>query len=262
MGKSEIIVFIVLVNIILLILISGIVVFIMQYRKRKLQFEKEKAAIEEQHQLDLLQNKVQTQQQTMQFIGSEIHDSVAQKLTLASIYSQQLEYENRHPELLDKLGSISNIINDSLNELRDLAKTLASSDIQEEDLVQLLQKECVRVNDTGVCKMELNAAVNLPMSISVKRILLRVLQEFVQNSIKHSSCSIISIQIINEENGIRIAAADNGRGFNESVLKMQGMGLNNMKRRIQLIGGTFNLESSEGNGTSINIFIDNKKLMA
>lgn len=261
MGKTEIIVFIVSVNIILLILISGILVFIVQYRKRKLLFEKEKAAIEEQHQLDLLQNKVQTQQQTMQFIGSEIHDSVAQKLTLASIYSQQLEYENKHPELIDKLGSISNIINDSLNELRDLAKTLASSDIQDEDLVQLLQKECIRVNDTGVCKMELNAAVNLPMSISVKRILLRVLQEFIQNSIKHSSCSIINIHISTQIDGLTIMAKDNGRGFDETLLKMKGMGLNNMKRRIQLIGGTFNLESSDGNGTSINIFIDNKKLM-
>lgn len=262
MGKSEIIVFIVLVNIILLILISGIVVFIMQYRKRKLQYEKEKAAIEEQHQLDLLQNKVQTQQQTMQFIGSEIHDSVAQKLTLASIYSQQMEYENQHPEMLDKLKRITSIINDSLNELRDLAKTIASSELQEEDLVQLLQKEAVRINDTGICKVEINAADTAAMSITVKRFLLRVLQEFIQNSIKHSSCSIISIHLENAGNGLSILARDNGKGFDEANLSIKGMGLNNMKRRIQLIGGTFNLESRTGNGTSINIFIENKKLTA
>src|SRR6185295_2576706 len=138
------------------------------YRKRKLLHVREKAAIEKQHKLDLLNNQLQIQQQTMQFIGSEIHDSVAQKLTLASIYSQKLEYENKHPDILDKVGKISSIINDSLSELRDLAKTLSNANIQDEGLTELLLLEEERVNGAGICTMQVESDFNRAMSITVK----------------------------------------------------------------------------------------------
>src|SRR6185436_9531091 len=103
MGQTEIIIFIVLANIILLIFITGIIVFVFQYRKRKLLHEREKIFLEKQHKLDLLNSQLQVQSQTMQFIGQEIHDSVAQKLTLASIYTQQLEFENADTPLNEKI---------------------------------------------------------------------------------------------------------------------------------------------------------------
>ncbi|MFT3946100.1 MAG: ATP-binding protein [Agriterribacter sp.] len=226
-------------------------------------YQKEKAATEEQHKFDLLNNQVQTQQQTMQFIGSEIHDSVAQKLTLASIYSQQMEFENTHPELLGKISNISNIINDSLNELRDLAKTLSNTDIQEEGLINLLNKEAGRVNDTGICRMEVIADSdnNINMNKTAKSFLLRVLQEFIQNSLKHAGCSMIKIVVSKQEDGISIIASDNGKGFDDTKLEGRGMGLNNMKRRIQLIDGNFSLQSSPGNGTTLKLYIQDKKLI-
>src|SRR5436190_11329133 len=146
MGQTEIKIYVALIGAIVLVFIIGIILFIFQYRKRKLVYEKEKALIERQHKLELLNNQLLIQQQTMQFIGSEIHDSVTQKLTLASIYSQKLEYENKHPDLLEKLGRISSIINDSLSELRDLARTLNNTNIQEEGLAGLLQLEEEAVN--------------------------------------------------------------------------------------------------------------------
>lgn len=262
MGKSEVIIFIVLINIIILIFIAGIILFVMQYRKRKLQYEKEKSETERKHQLNLLHEKVQAQQQTMQVIGSELHDSVAQKLTLASIYTQQMEYENKYPEMLDKLSGISNIINDSLIEMRDLAKTLAGNDLQDEELISLLRKEAARVNGTGICQLHINDVATAPMGNTVKRFLLRVLQEFIQNSIKHSECSAININISSENDGLAIVASDNGKGFDEGALRAKGMGLSNMQRRVQLIGGIFNLESSPGHGAVLKIFIDGQKLMA
>ncbi len=261
MGKSEVTVFIILINLVILILIFGIVLFVMQYRKRKMFHEKEKASIEKQHKLDLLNNQLQIQQQTMQFIGSEIHDSVAQKLTLASIYSQQLEFQNKHPELLDKLGKISGIINDSLFELRDLAKTLANNGTNEESLQLLLQKEAGRVNDTGICKMQVSVQFSNEIKLTVKSFLFRVLQEFIQNSLKHSECTIISISITGTEDGLSITALDNGKGFENESHKPGGMGLNNMKRRMHLIGGKFTLDSQTGTGTTLSLFIDNKNLL-
>jgi signal transduction histidine kinase len=262
MGQAEVKIFVVLIAMIMLIFIIGIIMFIFQYRRRKLLHKKEKAAIEKQHKLDLLNNQLQIQQQTMQFIGSEIHDSVAQKLTLASIYTQKLAFENKHPEMLDKLGKVSSIINDSLAELRDLAKTLTNNNIRQAGLTELLQQECDSVNDAGICTMEVESDFNREISTTVKSFILRVIQEFIQNSLKHSGCSRIKIVVAVKAEGLFVNAADNGKGFDMFNRHSRGIGLDNMKRRVHLVGGTFNLRSEPGNGTSLQLFIDNKNLLA
>ncbi|MEO6455862.1 MAG: ATP-binding protein [Ginsengibacter sp.] len=225
-------------------------------------YQKEKANIEKQHKLDLLNNQLQIQQQTMQFIGSEIHDSVSQKLTLASIYSQKLEFENKHPDMLDNLSKISAIINDSLAELRDLAKTLNNPHIRNEGLAELIWHEQERVNGAGICKLEADSDFNRQISITVKSFVFRVLQEFIQNSLKHSGCSLIKIIMEDKLDGLSIEASDNGKGFDIDQVLSGGIGLTNMKRRIHQIGGTFNLLSEPGKGTSVQLFINNKNLLS
>lgn len=261
MGQTEITIFIFLTNLILLIFIIGIAIFILKYRKKKLQHEKEKIEIEKQHKLDLLHNQLHIQQQTMQFIGSEIHDSVTQKLTLASIYSQRLEFENQYPGIAEKLNRVSSIINDSLTELRDLSKTLTDNKIQYTSLAELLNIECERVNDTGICKAILEYDIDREISVTAKSFLLRVIQEFIQNSLKHSGCGMIKIRLTDAKEGLSIVASDDGKGFDLDHIQSSGIGLTNMKRRIALIGGTFDLQSRPEDGTTLRLFIVNKKLL-
>lgn len=262
MPQTEIIIFIILANIILLILIGGIIIFIFQYRKRKLLHEKEKQVIEEKHKLELLKTQVQAQEQTMQFIGREIHDSVAQKLTLATIYTQKLEYENKFPEISDKLQRISSVINDSLEELRDLSRTLADNKVHETTLKDLLYFECGRVNDTGVCRAVLESNFEKEISVTAKSFLLRIVQEFMQNSLKHSGGDCITIKLETTDDGLALIAADNGKGFDIKKIQSGGIGLSNMRRRVNLIGGLFNLHSEPGKGTQMQIIIPGKNLVA
>jgi signal transduction histidine kinase len=261
MRSAEITIFVILANVILLILIAGIIIFVFQYRKRKILHEKEKLLIEEKHKLDLLHTQVQAQEQTMQFIGREIHDSVAQKLTLATIYTQKLEYENKAPAINDNLKRISSVINDSLEELRDLSRTLADNKMHETKLTDLLFFECGRVNDTGICKAVLEADVKQEISVTVKSFLLRIVQEFMQNSLKHAEGDLITIKVEDTADGLRLFAADNGKGFNSSNMQSRGIGLGNMKRRVHLIGGIFNLQSEPGKGTRLEISIPQKSLV-
>ena len=99
------------------------------------------------------------------------------------------------------------------------------------------------------------------MSFIVKSALLRVIQEFIQNSLKHAGCSAINIKADDQPGGLAIILSDNGKGFDVNGPGSGGIGLNNMKRRIQLIGGTFNLQSKAGEGTTLLLFIDQKKLL-
>ncbi len=255
MGQGELTRFIILANVIILIFISGLVVFILQYRKRKMMHEKEKDDLAERHRVDMMQSRLDVQQQTMQFIGQEIHDSVTQKLTLASIYSQHLEFDPQDPGNDQRLAAVGRIINSSLLELRELSRNLTDPRMQEASLSELIRMESDQLKATGVCRIEVDLDESANPETPVKSNLIRVIQEFFQNSLKHAACGLIKVQLLTLNNGIQLILEDNGKGFDPAVRKAAGVGLENMKRRVQFAGGDFQLFSGAGNGTKVTIFI-------
>jgi signal transduction histidine kinase len=236
-----------------MIFIAGIVMVVLQYRKRRIRHEHEKITIEKQHKLDILHSQLQVQHQTMQHIGQEIHDSVAQKLTLASIYTQRMQFGNKLPDAKEALDGISKIINDSLVELKQLSKSLTDTKIQNAGLGELIRTECEQVNATGICTAAYNGDENPVMSIAVKSSLLRITQEFIQNSIKHASCRNIHVILQQLTDKLELQLTDDGKGFDMETVR-KGAGLDNIRRRIQSLGGTYSFDSSEI-GTKLNLVI-------
>jgi signal transduction histidine kinase len=260
MQQTETITFIIIANILLLGLIVGIILFIVQFRKRKVAHEKEKDMITEIHAKELLSTQLEMQTQTMQHIGREIHDNVGQKLTLASLYTQQLAYENKAPHINDKIENISSIINESLSELRQLSKSLTDDRINVHNIFQLLQQECIIINDLKNYKVILNCTEkNIEIPYQTKSILLRIVQEFIQNSIKHAKCENITVTLQKLSNTIILILQDDGKGFNKNTTSQKGIGLSNMKKRTEIIGGKFALESELDKGTKLTIEIPNNK---
>jgi len=261
MGKSEMIISLVTTSLVFLILITGIIHFILQFKKRKLAYEKDKIETTQKHLQDLLQTQLEIQAQTMQHIGREIHDSVGQKLTLASLYTQQLAYENKAPQINDKIENIGNIINTSLAELRQLSKSLTDDSISESGIAELVQQECTKVNDLKKCTVSFSSDQKIqPLPYQVKSILLRIVQEFLQNSIKHSDCKNIQVALRSNESALILNLKDDGKGFELKDTKGKGIGLSNMKKRTELIGGSCYIDSSAGKGTTLIITIPLQQL--
>ncbi len=261
MGKSEITIFIILISIILLILISGVFVFVYRYRKRKLIHESEKKQLDDQHKAELLSSQLEIQQQTMQHIGREIHDNVGQKLTLASLYALRLGHNNQDAAINEPLTSISNLINESLTELRKLSENLTDNDLLTAGIEGLIKKECDKINTLGSCRAAVTfTGLPVLVSLPVKTIVLRVLQEFMQNSLKHASCKEIIIEIENQQTGLKIFIADDGGGFDTAAPGGKGNGLKNMQKRAEMIGADFLLQSEKEKGTLLRIFIPIQQL--
>jgi signal transduction histidine kinase len=249
MQKISLILFIILSSFILMVFIGGIILFIIQYRKHKLEHEQEKTDLHEEHQLQIMQTQLTSQQQTMQHIGREIHDSVGQKLTLASIYSNQLH------EADVKKESIKKLIDESLQELRQLSKSLTDPSFTDLSIIDLLQKETERINASGACYVSLeHSGMEAGVQPGAKNIIFRLLQEFIQNSLKHAECRNITISLNKTANEFLIMAKDDGKGFNLNNVK-QGSGLYNMKRRADELNATFSIKSEPGKGTQLSITI-------
>lgn len=256
MGKGEIITTLIFFNIILITFIIGIVVFVRQYRLKKKQHLSEIENIDELHQQEILETQVEIQIQTMKHIGREIHDNIGQKLTLASLYAQQILLEQNGQQTNEKVSEIGNIIDNSLQELRQLSKSLTSDAIKQLSLVELIKAECEKLNKLKECKIHFkDNSKNKTLGYQTKSILFRIIQEFFQNSIKHAKCQNVWVTLSKNKEGIELVLEDDGKGFNTDILNKNGIGLKNMKKRTQLIGGDFNLISQRGKGTSLTIKI-------
>ncbi len=206
-----------------------------------------------EHQKELLSTQMEIQTQTMQHIGREIHDNIGQKLTLASLYIQQLLLQKTKSET-NAVENINEIINNSLVELRLLSKSLTDNKIESETLVLLLQSECEKTDKLQKCTFSYNPAANqIPILYQTKSIVLRITQEFIQNSIKHANCEKINVCLHITNTNLSLFLEDDGKGF---VYKNnnKGIGLINIKKRTEIIGGKFELISSD-KGTKITLEI-------
>ncbi|WP_162126133.1 sensor histidine kinase [Flavobacterium phycosphaerae] len=216
--------------------------------------DKEKREVEHQHKMQLFTTKFEIQQQTMEYIGKEIHDNIGQKLTLASLYTQQLEYKNTEPDSKESIDNVSLLINESLAEMRELTKSLIDNAIEKNSIYKLIKEECERVKKLKLFTVKLSCNIkDIDLDYQSKTILVRILQEFFQNSIKHSECKNLTLQLNVSDKNVVLMLVDDGKGFDISKTYTNGIGLNNMKKRTEMLEGQFTLESQLSIGTKVTV---------
>jgi len=257
MGKTELVITLILFNIFFVLFVIAVMIYIRKYKQRKREYMNEIEIKNEVHQRELLATQLEIQQATMQQIGRELHDNIGQKLTLVSLYTQQLLYENKVPEVSERIDQVSQIINQSLQDLRSLSKTLTDDNINQKEIVTLIQEEVDNTNAFKRCHVTFEHNFkHLDLGFVHKNVLLRITQEFIQNSIKHSGCKNIFIKLNTSEEILwELDLRDDGTGFDSNDIKSNGIGLTNMKNRAAIIGADFSFESRKYEGTTLNIIL-------
>jgi len=246
---------------IMLAFLVALLLIMIIYRRRKMEHIREVDSMKEKYQKEMLEAQVEIQQDIMQQIGQEIHDNVGQKLTLATLYTEHIKLGEKTGSAEEKIASISALINESLAELRNLSKNLTQPPDGQQGLDILLQKELNRVKLADACHVHFNVA-GKPHNLSMKvnNMIIRIVQEFLQNSIKHAGCGNIHICIFNDDTGFTMEMADDGKGFvTEQKMGGKGIGIANMKKRAVVIGADLQLDSIPGSGTSMRLFIPAEK---
>ena len=248
---TEFITIIVIFTLIVLAAITGVMIFLFQYRKRKIIHLAELELIENQHKIDLLNAQVQVQKDTMSEIGKELHDNLGQKVTLASIYLQQIPIKNDMETLKDDTLSVNTLLNEILQEMRRMSKALVTDLSENASLEGLITDEAKRIshyaNIDVTTDMKCDTTV---LPVHLKNGIFRIFQEFSQNSIKHSKCKRIHVLLKCIDNTVFLQCKDDGVGFDPGQ-QVKGIGLTNMNRRAIELGGTLEIISKPENGTQI-----------
>ncbi|WP_231462900.1 sensor histidine kinase [Pedobacter sp. Leaf132] len=259
MGKTELLITVILFNLFFVSFTVAIMVYIRKYKSRKKEYLNEIKINNEIHQKELLSTQLEIQQDTMQQIGRELHDNIGQKLTLVSLYAQQLVYEKKVPQASDKIEQIYQIVNSSLQDLRSLSKNLTNDNVSRNEIVTLIQDEVNHLNALKKCEVLFNYNCDyFDLDFVRKNVLLRITQEFLQNSLKHANCDEIKIDLQSDNEAfLRLKIQDNGVGFDYEKNYAEGIGLKNMKKRAEIIGGKFSFESKPNHGTALTVILNN-----
>jgi signal transduction histidine kinase len=158
---------------------------------------------------------------------------------------------------------ISTMSKELVDNMRDLIWVLNPENTTLDNLVSRLREYCGDYLDGMPIETDMNFPAAVPdmrISREAQRNIFLTVKESINNCIKHAKASKITIDVKLENNALDIQVIDNGKGFDMANLKRAGNGLRNMKQRIELVGGTYTLESIPGTRTAIHINIGYDKL--
>ena len=255
--KDQVVVTIVAVIGILLFLGVLLLVMLFYYNNKKGQMSKEQQLMRATFEKQLLESKLEMQEQTFSMISQEIHDNVGQILSLAKVQLGILE--EQHGIRNDLVTNAKESISLAMTELRDIAKSLSTQRLQQLSLKESVEQEIRRINRSGfihIGSMVLGVEKNIPDQ--QKLIVFRMVQEGFQNIIKHAGATEVAVSMDYAENHLRIAIADNGNGFDpeKEMKKNEGLGLQNIMRRAEMVGGKASVSSQEGKGSTLEIIMN------
>ncbi|TXI32729.1 MAG: sensor histidine kinase [Niabella sp.] len=236
-------------------LVAIIVIAILKSNQRRFQYEKEKADLQSNFDNSLLQSKIEIQEQAFNDIGRELHDNLGQHLSLAKLNLSTLK-EINNPQDRNKIEVCIELIKDSIFQIRSISRTLLGEKISSIGMVEAIKIEVERINKTGILSVTFTEP-NFDFISDAKKetILFRIVQEALNNVIKHSDAKKASIEITSTHTKHKIIIQDNGKGFNLGGSVKEGIGLMNMKNRAQTVGAEIIISSAIGVGTRIELLI-------
>jgi len=204
------------------------------------------------------QNKIQEERLR---ISRDLHDNIGSQLTfiISSLDNLKFQLNKENPEAGKRLEDINQFTRTTITELRDTIwamnkESISSSDLQIRinNFIENAKMASPRISFQVNVKDELNDIREFTAFEGIN--IYRVIQEFINNSIKHSEATEVRISFDKENGRFLIRISDNGKGFDEANLK-QGNGLNNMHKRIAEIGGELSIQSQPGQGTVLKLNI-------
>ena len=231
-----------------LMLLAGLVAGLYGgYRYRIMQLKNQQASE--------LAVSVRTQELERQRFSKELHDGVGANLAALKMYLSMLGSPTVSVDEL-KTRSMA-ILKSSMDDIRSIIHDMHPRSLSEEGLVQTIADMVAIMNESHhltVLFEPQNVPQKLPEVLEIN--LFRVVQELLQNAVKHADASSVRLQFRYENDVLRLSYRDDGRGFTPPPAgQSSGNGLVNIGQRVALMKGTYTLQSAKNQGTTIEISV-------
>jgi two-component system NarL family sensor kinase len=191
-------------------------------------------------------------------IAQDLHDSVSQIISAAKInlavIGSELPFINEEQRI--RFEKVINLVDYGFKEVRTISHNMMPWALHKTGLAQVIKQFIENIKNDNIAINFFSQGFDSPFDDTTEIILYRVLQESVNNVMKHAHADRLDISLIRSEENISLTIEDNGKGFdttNPDVFK--GMGLNNLRSRINFLKGKVEFDSQVNKGTLVSIYI-------
>lgn len=244
---------------ILIILIGTVAYF--KFRQKNLSLKMSRNELIQQQKIEKLKSESQIRILNATIDGKEserkqiaetLHDSVSTLLSSANLHLQacRSQFNGSTPVEIEKSQKI---ITEASDKIRDLSHTLVSSVLLKFGLQYSLKDMADKYSNSQIeIKTDISDLRRYDQRFEIKTY--NIIQEFINNILKHSKASKAELTLYEENQRLILSINDNGQGFNKELIpEKDGLGTNQIDARIKMMQGKFNIESSAGNGTKIDV---------
>jgi len=247
--------------IISIIILSALAVImgILFYRKKQIE-QQAKLDAEIAHQKEIRTKAIlDAEEKERRRIAQDLHDGVGQLLSAAKLNLSNLESKITTQTDEQKLAmqNALSLVDDSVKEVRAVSHNMMPNTLIKQGLASAVREFITKLGNAPTLKVDLEiVGLDTRLDNQVETVLYRVIQEIVNNIIKHAKASQISMQLIRHEAELSIMIEDNGVGFDTNQLdNFEGIGLKGIQTRIEFLNGSVHFDSTVGRGTTVIIDI-------
>jgi len=157
---------------------------------------------------------------------------------------------------MENLKKLREMTREALLEMRLLIFELRPSILEHEGVAAALQARLTAVEDRSGLKTEIRGEGERRLSIIIEEELYRIAQEGLNNAVKHANARNVKINLKYSQKNVTLELWDDGIGFDAEVARASGgMGLRGIEERVRKVGGTLEIESVPGKGTTLRIIV-------
>lgn len=208
---------------------------------------------EQQKQKQLMQATIDGQERERSEISRELHDNISQHLTTTRLYLEVVK-DKTEGHVLEMIAEAHKGLMYIINVIRSLSQTLAPPELRDIGLVESIRDLCNHLKKLHPYQVEFeyDQFNEDKISDNMKLMLFRIIQEQVNNIIRHAEANRIMISLTATEAEVRLHIADDGKGFDTTLTK-KGLGLTNIFNRVNLFDGGAEILTSPGNGCFLQV---------
>ncbi|MBV8528557.1 MAG: GAF domain-containing sensor histidine kinase [Candidatus Dormibacteraeota bacterium] len=207
----------------------------------------------------LLEHLVSAQEEERRRIAVDVHDDSIQAMAAIGVRLQIMRRRVETPQLAEQLATIEDAVTDTISRLRALLFRLEAAPVEQVGLGRAITRYIAEVFPGGEPQTRVTSTITKELDGAMQIVLYRVAQEALSNVLKHAQATHVTVSLTDAVGGVQLTVVDDGVGFNPSEAIRHALpghlGMRSMHERAVVAGGSLEVESKPGAGTTIRCWL-------
>ncbi len=209
----------------------------------------------QRNEISIMNAMLEGQEKERSRMAKDLHDRLGAMLSTVKLQLAALEDKVAlaKGDLRAHYDKVAHLLDEAVGEVRRIAHDMNSLTLSRFGLAKALEQLCDSVRVSGRLAVDLHLfGLERRMDRSLEIVLYRITQELISNALKHARAKEIEVSLTREAGRISLMVSDDGKGFNPAQVAA-GMGLENVRSRVASFGGTIQIDSTPGHGTTVSV---------